>query len=263
MLQFGASVLLVTATAVVYRQMGFMTSRKLGYDKEHVISVWVYNNNEELRRTPEVAKRRFLQHPGVLQATVMMGDITNATLVTVRPEGFAQDVEMHTLSGDEDALAVYGLTLVAGRNIERPGEYLLNETAVQRLGWADPIGKQVQATSHDMPAGAVVGVVKDFHFESFRQPVKPLFLSFCPFPQTLALRLSPVDLPATMAFLEEAYEELVGQAFWYRFLDESVDALYAAEARAGRILLVFGLLALGAACLGLVGLAAFAAEQRT
>ena len=261
--QFAASVLLIIGTAVVYLQVEYMTGQRLGFDKEHVVSLWVYNNNNELRRHPETAKREFLRHPGVLKATVVMGGIPEPSLTVMRPQGWAEDVEMLTISGDEDLLAVYGIQLAAGRNIERPGEYLLNEAAVTRLGWTDPVGKQMTWISEEMPEGAVVGVVKDFHFESFKEPIKPLFLSFCPFPQTLAMRLSPDNLAETMAFLKDSYDRLVGQNFWYRFLDDRVDALYREEQRVAKMLLVFGGLALVVACLGLLGLAAFAAELRT
>ena len=261
--QFAASTLLVTGTAVVYTQVDSMSNRDLGFSKEHVLSLWVYNRNAALRPIADAVKREFLQHPGILSATVLLGRITAPYFATVRPEGTPKDVGMHTISGDEDVLSVYGLELAAGRNIARPGEYLLNESAVESLGWANPIGKEMGWIGEDMPRGPVVGVVKDFHFQSLHEPIRPLFISFCPFPQTLTMRLNSENLAATMSFLKERYEERVGQAFGYRFLDTRIGDLYRNEQRTGQTLLVFGGLALFVACLGLFGLAAFAAEQRT
>lgn len=261
--QFAVSTLLIICTAAVYYQVDYMSNQRLGFDKDQVISLWVYNKNSRLRSVAETVKNDFLQHPGVLKATVLLGVIPNPYLATVRPQGKAENMQMYTISGDEDMLDVYGIELVAGRNIARPGEFLLNETAVKRLGWADPIGKEMQWIGEDVPRGPVVGVVKDFHFQSYHEPIKPFFVSFCPFPQTLTLRLRPENLKATMEFLEEKYERWVGQSFWYQFLDDRIDTLYRAEKRVGQALSIFGTLALFVACLGLFGLAAFAAELRT
>jgi len=261
--QFAVSALLVICTAAVYYQVDYMSNQRLGFDKEQVISLWVYNKNSQLRSTAETVKSDFLQYPGVLKATVLLGDIPNPYLATVRPQGQAEDMQMYTISGDEDMLDVYGIELVAGRNIARPGEFLLNETAVTRLGWADPIGKEIQWIGEDIPKGPVVGMIRDFHFQSYHEPIKPFFVSFCPFPQTLTLRLRPGNLRETMAFLEEKYEEWVGQSFWYQFLDDRIDTLYRTEKRIAQALSIFGALALFVACLGLFGLAAFAAELRT
>ncbi len=261
--QFAVSVLLIICTVAVYYQVDYMSNQKLGFDKEQVISLWIYNKNSRLRSVAETVKNDFLQHPGVLKATVLLGSIPDSYLATIRPQGQAEDVQMYTISGDEDALDVYGIELVAGRNIARPGEFLLNEAAVQRLGWADPIGKELQWIGEEVPSGPVVGVVKNFHFQSFREPIKPFFIAFCPFPQTLTLRLRPENLGETMKFLEEKYREWVGQDIYYRFLDDRIDTLYSNEKRMGRTLSIFGVLALFVACLGLFGLTAFAAELRT
>ena len=261
--QFGISAILILSTIVVYSQTDFMSNQDLGFDKEHVVNLTVYNNNSQLRPIAETVKNEFLQHPGVLKATVVMSGIPNPTRFAIRPQGKAEDVQMYTISGDEDLLDVYKIELISGRNITRPGEFLLNESAVKWLGWTDPIDKEIQWVTEDAPAGPVVGVVKDFHFQSFHEPIKPLFMAFCPFPQSLALKLSPENLRETMMFLEEKYEERVGQTFSYRFLDNRIDALYKAEQETGKVLSVFGALALFVACLGLFGLATFAAEMRT
>ncbi|MBT4497588.1 MAG: FtsX-like permease family protein [Gemmatimonadetes bacterium] len=264
--QFAVSTLLLVCTGVVYYQVDYMSNHELGFDKEHVVTMGPYNKNPQLRSVAEVVKSEFLQHPGVLKGTIETGDIPGGYLVGVRPEGYPEDVQMYNVGGDGDFLDVYGIELVAGRNIAGSREFLLNEAAVARLGWDDPLGKEIAwkpaETSREI-RGRVVGVMRDFHFHSFREKIGPAFMVYAPFPQFLTLRLRPDNLVETMEFLRERYEERVGQGFYYWFLDDSIDNLYRVEQRAGRILFTFAGLAIFVACLGVVGLASFAAQRRT
>jgi len=258
--QFAVSAFVLIGTAVVYAQVDYMVHPATGSDRDHVVSLLVQNLRSELIAAPKAVKEEFLQHPGVRQATILMSAIGDEEffLKEVTAEGQREAVSMYTLSGDDDLLGVYGIELIAGRNIARPGEYLLNETAVALLGWQDPIGKELIWKE----PGPVVGVVKDFHYQSLRERIRPLFVTFCPWPSYLVLRLSREDLPETLAFLRAKYEERVGEKFAYRFLDDQLAFQYRGESSFGRVLSVFGIVAVSVACLGLFGLAASTAEAR-
>jgi putative ABC transport system permease protein len=162
---------------------------------------------------------------------------------------------------DEAFLEVFKVELAAGRNF-LPGDTnaaLINETFARTAGWKEPLGKELDF----MEKTPVIGVVKDFHFETFHRPLSPLAL----FPEAgnmLAVRTRPGDLPKTIAALERAFKATTTTQPWdFSFFDQEYDALYKKERRAGRVFGAFAALAVFIAVLGLLGLAAYAAERRT
>ncbi len=159
---------------------------------------------------------------------------------------------------DESFLEVFKVELAAGRNLA-PGEenvVLINEEFARTAGWRDPIGKELNKAR-------VVGVVKDFHFQTFHTPIEPMVL----IPMSgnmLAVRTRPGDVPAAIARLRQVFEANVRSQPWdFSFFDDEYGALYRKEQRAGQIFGAFAGLAVLIACLGLLGLAAFAVERRT
>ena len=185
---------------------------------------------------------------------------------------------MVTLEADYNFLKTLGVSLVAGRYFSKayPGDeaesFVINEAAARALGWENPLGKRLDRY---MPAGergfdvqkrgVVVGVVQDFHFKSLHHPIEPLVMTLWPaMYNTLSVKISPEDIPETLAALEKRWGMLAGERpFEYRFLDQQFDALYRFEAQAGQLFGAFAVLAVLIACLGLFGLASFTAEQRT
>jgi len=288
--QFAISVALAVATAVVYTQLQYLRKRDLGFDREAVVELPIFRSARdsglwgpagvELFRQYNTVKEAFLQHPRVVGATAtrfLLGRYA-ATQPFVA-EGTAQDEwHMHMLGVDEDFLDFYGMEIVAGTGFSRSlaplgimergqrglgEEYILNETAVKRLGWTDPVGKRFWW--QPLGKGTVVGVVGDFHFLSLREQLLPLVLT----PQFnamkyLQLRIVSGNLEETLGFLEETWKSFVpNRPFEFAFLDGRLDRLYRAEAQQGQLFGGFACLAIFVACLGLFGLTAFAAEQRT
>jgi putative ABC transport system permease protein len=172
---------------------------------------------------------------------------------------------------DTDFVDVYGMDLVAGRppgaetTADSLAAYVLNETAVREAGYPSPeavLGRQASFWGFD---GEVVGVVRDFHTSGLQAPVEPLALVAADFYHSvLTLRVNTTDLPATLADLDAIWGEIVSaRPFDYAFLDEAFGAQYEAERRFGRLFGALAGLAIALACLGLFGLAAHAAAQRT
>ena len=143
---------------------------------------------------------------------------------------------------------------------------MINEAAVKWLGWEDaPLNKRIRLGN--FKDGQVIGVMKDFHVRSLHSGIEPMMLQLAPGPDPyhyLAVRIAPDDVAGTMGFLEGNWREIYpDDSFTYSFLDDDFDSLYQNEARQGRIFRSFSLLAVFIACLGLLGLASFTAEQRT
>lgn len=263
--QFVISIVLMICTSAVYEQLNFMGRKNLGFDQAELVRLGVYSQNSMLKRNPESVKETFSQHAGILRASnIFAWGIQEPKTQTVRPGGLPENERpMYFLGGDTDMLAVYGLELVAGRNFRaRTGEFLLNETAVKQLGWSDPIGREF-AWVEGGNRGPVVGVVKDFHFQSLHEKIQPILIGNATALQ-LVLKIHPENVSETMQFLKEKWHEKVPDApFMFRFLDQEIDRGYRAEQRVGQLSLIFSSLAIFVACLGLFGLAAYTAEQRT
>ena len=263
--QFAATVILVVCTAVVYGQTDYMKSRDLGLDQEHVVVMPIGFADLSLPERYEAVKARFAEHPNVLAVTAPWGFPGMwEQHFTVRPEGEDEDWRMLVQGIDNDFLETLGIELVAGRNadVRRKGqpEFLLNETAVRRLGWDDPVGRTIEWLNQE---GVVVGVVADYHSRSMHSMIEPILLADW-LHLVIAVRMAPRDVPETMAFLEETWHHFVPhRPFEARFLDEAYDSAYWSEERQGRSFATLSGLAIFIACLGLLGLTAFTCQQRT
>jgi putative ABC transport system permease protein len=171
---------------------------------------------------------------------------------------------------DQDFLDVYGITLLYGRNFSekyaREGEesVIINETAARQLGWKEPLGK----TYRDRwfaKNGRVVGVIKDFHFQSLHQTIEPLTFLYDPVRHSyLSLKLNPTNLKSTIASIRNIIESYKPDfPFTYYFLDDSFNNMYREDKKLGTLFGGFSLLAVFISCLGLFGLASFTVENRT
>jgi putative ABC transport system permease protein len=191
------------------------------------------------------------------------------------PEGFSLDEMqyMGQLYIDHEFIPTMGIELAAGRNFSADLQTdfeqscIINETAAKKFGWDDPVGKKIgeMRRSGKMVEKTVIGVVKDFHFESLHKQISPLYIGYTSHAiNSLSVRITSENIPKTLAFMREKIGHFdPHRPFEYAFLDDSFDAQYRAEERLGRIFSYFAILAIFIACLGLFGLASFTAEQRT
>ncbi len=183
-----------------------------------------------------------------------------------RAEGMDEAIQLPTFLVDLDFVDTYDLQVVDGRNLsdqltsDSTQALLINEQAARHFGFEDAVGKRIEFGQQ----ATVVGVVKDFQFQSLHRPVEPLVLAPFPFYRFLAIKLRPQRVPETLASIEEVWSQFAPERpFEYSFLDETIDEQYKAEAGLGRIFGYFSGLAVLIACLGLFGLASFTAERRT
>ena len=269
--QFAASVVLIAGTLVVHQQLRYVQEARLGFVKDHVITVPV--QDAEVRQSYAALREAWLQ-----DAAVQAVGATSSAYPgrehsdghTVRRPNAPDGAALTLLRNWTDAayLETLGIDLAAGRGFsDNPAAdsqaVLLNEAAVRALGWTTP-----QATLHQdlLLNGSpvqVVGVTRDFHFNSLHHRIEPLILTPDAWPTNVLVRLDADRLAETLTRLQATWDGFTEQPFTYTFLDDQIDALYRTDRQWGRVLGAASLLAIFVACLGLFGLAAFTAEQRT
>lgn len=277
--QFGISIVLIVSTAVVYNQLDFVRNKKLGFDKDQVIVV--SSSDQEVQAKYDVLYEQFLQSPhiaNVSAANVVPGKSSLATPVLKVGGSNDEKWEMSTLPIDPDFVETLGIKLAAGRNYDRDitsdtlEAFLLNEAAVGQFGWQSPeeaIGKQIEWLGLGTGLrGTVIGVVEDYHFASLHAPIAPALMvpgNLWPMGTNfIMVRSRTSDLSNALAYLKDTWQQVIpDRPFQYTFLDEDFGALYQSEEKLGKIFIIFATLAILIACLGLFGLSAFAAEQRT
>lgn len=280
-LQFAISIALIVGTTIVDRQLGFMQERHLSLEGAQVAILHL--SSEEASRRSEQIKQRIERHSAVERATVTTAQPWNFGISLVQdPSEFSSQAETdrETLTFrpgrvDTDFVETVGLNLVAGRDFspERASDetraYILNETAVEQMGWTveEAIGRPFKVGA-DAPDGEVIGVVEDFPTQSMRQPIDPIALTMTAHgwatPEMVLARTSPDGSTEIVDVIESALTEFApGAPFRYSFLDQEYEDLYRAEIRLRQLSGVFAGIAILLACLGLFGLAAYAAGSRT
>jgi putative ABC transport system permease protein len=266
--QFALSVVFLVATFTIFSQLNFMREKKLGFDKEQMINIPLLSR--EARERWALLKPEFLRLPGVRNVSASSfkpGGVLWYQNYWYEGLGESQFPMIRWIPVDHDFLKTFGIKLMVGRDFseEIPSDlktaYILNESAVQELGWNAPLGKAFKIVDK----GTVIGVIEDFHFESLHKKIEPMAL--CLYPEDynfLSVRIRPGRLPALLDDLKRKWQELIpAQDFEYSFLDEDLDRLYKPEMRLGKTFAVVAGLAVLVACLGLFGLAAFTSEERT
>jgi putative ABC transport system permease protein len=267
--QFVVSIVLLVGTAVVYQQLRFIQSRNLGYNKENLLYLPLRG---PIADNIEAFRAELNRHPSTTGHTFVSELPTNITHATGGVEWQGKDPDHHPnfypMAVDEDFLAVFEAELLVGRGFSREfgadsSSYLVNEKALEVFGFGveEAVGKPL--TFWGRP-GTIIGVVQDFNFKPIHQPVEPLVLRLYSGSGYLVVRPQPGLTEAAIADLGQIWQKLnPAYPFTYDFLDQDLSRLYQAEQRMSVIFNAFAGLAIFISCLGLYGLAAFTAEQRT
>ncbi|HBK88458.1 MAG: FtsX-like permease family protein [Cyclobacteriaceae bacterium] len=265
--QFAVSTFLIIATLVVYQQLSYMQSRNLGLDKEHVLAVSAARRLDKNRDAFKVAVDAL---PGVVKSSYSTSSFPGVDNITVfRQEGLDVDHLVAKYEADFDHLDVLKLELKQGRWFSRDFKTdttacVINEAAVREFGLEDPLSEEL--TDFNGPVAIpvrIVGVVKDFNFESLKSKVRPLVIRLTERASNLQIRYEG-DVQAVVAGVEQQWKNLApGEPLDYTFMDQDFDELFRSEMRLKNIFTVFSSLAIFIACLGLFALAAFTTEQRT
>jgi len=273
--QFGISIFLLVGTAVIYRQLSYIHSRALGFNREQVLIV---DNTWHLGNDVRAFKEKLLKLPGVEGAT-MTGFLPtsynrNDDAIFLSPDlDTKKAISMQTWQIDENYIPVLGMTMAAGRNFSKEfptdsNAAIVNEAAVRLMQGADPMRQELyrleDINTKKLDKYHIVGVVKDFNFNSLREVVTPMVLFLHEDRGQIALRVSPENVHRLVGQIGEIWRQMApSQPFSFLFMDDAFNNIYRTEQRMGGISLSFSLLAIFIACLGLFGLAAYAAEQRT
>jgi len=283
--QFSISIILIVGTGVVYQQLHYIQNKRLGFNMDQIVAIPIFLTDQEttaanaakLAHRYQTIKQAFLAHPNAIEATAYRwwmgwgGGITR----TVRPQDHEHtEWRMPILEVDEDYIDVFQIELLQGRNFDpiafptdTTHAYIVNEAAVNAFGWKDPIGKTfawVNLEGKDRE-GKIVGVVKDFHYSPLREKIGPAALT-CRSWQfyNLAIRTKAENMDETIAFFKKTWKQFVpeDQPFEHFLWDQQMEDMYAQERRVQALTQFSASMAILLACMGLFGLASFAAEER-
>lgn len=272
--QFVVSIGLIVATMIVYRQLHYMQDMRLGYDKDQVLYI---QDASLLDKNQEAFRQELLRDKRVAGASLSWcvpgSGSMGGTEIYPKVEGAndaKNEIHANIYSIDYDYVGTLGLQIVKGRNFSRDfptdtaNGVLINETAVNDLGWThtDPLGRTIVRSGRK--EYTVVGVVKDFHYLSAKQKIAPLMMLLGNNAGGIVVKVNTADVSGFLAETRQRWAAFNPKGpFSYYFLDERFSHLYVAEQRTGRLFTAFTFVAIFIAALGLFGLAAYMAEQRT
>jgi putative ABC transport system permease protein len=272
--QFGASIVLIIGTIIIFRQLNFIQTKNLGFNKDQVL---IINDAYALDQKTQAFKNEMLQVPGVVSGTFsgflpVTNSSRNDNTFSTQPIMDAKNgLNMQVWRVDYDYLSTMGMQIAKGRAFSKDfgsdsTAVLLNESAAKIIGYEDPVGKKIYTFGDDrnLITHEIIGVVKNFHFETLRQNIGPLCFKLGRSTGLASFKVQADKIPTILKQAEANWKTMApGMPFSHRFLDESFDEMYRTERRVSSIALTFAILAVFVACLGLFGLASFISEQRT
>ncbi|WP_460474830.1 ABC transporter permease [Emticicia fontis] len=283
--QFSLSIIMIIATAIVYMQMKYVDTKDMGFKKDQLVIVDI--NSGKVRRGAETIRREFAKLSQVKDVSVssrVPGEWKNLAKVRVKNENVTslEGKDMYFLGIDDQFLKTYDIQLLKGRNFSNTGTadstaVIINESAAKQLGITQASNQIVEIPSVDFGGSIekldasfnvrVVGIVKDFNFQSLHQAVSPMVLGFRNNPiqniDYFSSRVTTENINETLKQMDNILHSIDPQhLFEYHFLDEQWDLFYQQDQIQQTIFLIVAILTILIACLGLFGLATYAAEQR-
>ncbi|MBO3699353.1 ABC transporter permease [Roseivirga sp. E12] len=270
--QFSISVILIISTVVVFQQLNFIQNKNLGYDKDQMM---ILNVSSQIGSDYETFKNELLNISGVKStggsSRVPSGQLLDSqgAMAEVDGEMTATQIVIKVLSVDPDFIPNYQMEMAGGRNFSKDfatdsASFVLNERSVQVIGWEnaqDAVGKNMVYAG---VRGKVIGVVKDFHFESLQSEIVPIILVNRPNSmRALSIKIEGSGLRETVEKVEALYAKFSPDTpIAYNFLDDRFANVYQSETQRSQLFTIFSGLAIFLACLGLFGLASFTVAQR-
>jgi len=276
-LQFSISIILIITTIIVFQQLNYLHNASLGYDKDHIVTLPYY---AQLNDQYESFRNTLLRNSNIKDVGLSSRIPTGRLLDDMGASAPGQDsmvpvkAEIRYVVTDYDFIPTYGIKMVAGRNFSRDygtdtSNFVLNQSAVKAVGWNSPqeaVGKNFK---YGFLTGHIIGVMKDFNFESLHQEIKPMIFIMPPsaakngYYNAISVKLGGNNISSALAVLKDTWQKYVPDLpYQYNFLDEQYAKLYQAEQRQQTIFTIFACIAIFIACLGLFGLSAFAIAQR-
>lgn len=273
--QFVTSLVLIIGTIIIYQQLDYIQTKNLGFVKDKVLIV---NNTNTLGTRAGAFKDEISQLTGITNASfagylpIDNSSRSDNSYYLDATMDAKNSLNMQTWQVDDSYLPTIGLELKEGRNFSKDfgtdsSKVIINETAVKLLGYTNPIGQKFY-TVGDKPGGVksyeVIGVIKNFHYESLRKTVGPLFLVLGDSKSETAFKINTGNVKGLIKQIETKWAQFAPEIpFSFKFMDDAFDDMYRAEQRVGKVMLIFAALTIIIACLGLFGLVTYIAEQRT
>lgn len=266
--QFSFSIILITSTIIIGRQLKYVRDKNLGYDKENVLAITM---RPDINDHYEAIKARLLKQPGVLGVTAAGRDIMNNYGSKTGDADWdgktaAQSAFLlNQLPVERDLFSVMKLKLVVGKGFSgTPADssnFILNQTAIAEMGIKDPVGKRLTYNGQN---GTIAGVVKDFYFQNMHTKIEPCILFYHPgWRRILYIKTTAKDASGTVAALENIWKQYnPAYPFKYSFMDENFSNMYKADEQVGKLFNCFAIITIVISCLGLLGLVTYTAETR-
>ncbi|TWR26057.1 FtsX-like permease family protein [Mucilaginibacter achroorhodeus] len=277
--QFVVTIVLIVGSCVIYQQLNYFQNKDLGFNKAQTLTFHI--NNREVRGRIDALKQALLQNPHIEAVAVAGNPIGNNNIgggdFNLGPDGKpnADSKIVQNLQIDEDFIPAMQIRMAAGRNFSKNitsdvnDAIIVNETLVKELGWKNPIGRKVRTGLDDkgnVLVRTVVGVVKDFNTYSLQHKIAPIVMEMpaeAKDKDNFYVRIAKGDVKASLNYITATYSGFdLENKPEFHFLDQNFAAQYQTEQKQGTILLIFTILAISIACLGLFGLVTFTAGQR-
>jgi len=267
--QFVVSIFLLVGTVVVYNQLNFIRNRDLGFDKENLMYIPMRG---ELWNKQQALKAELKENPLTANFTIVNDVPTNLTSGTVDVDWKGKDpnsqVVFPSIYVQDNFIEVFKMKILRGRSFTPEfkadsNNFVVNEKALQAMGM-DLDHAVGSSLSFSGTTGQIIGVVKDFNFKPIQQPIEPLVLACNRWGGMVVVRTNAGSTESTIKALDKIYTKLnPAYPFTFSFVDQDIDSLYKGEQKLGSLFKIFAALAIFISCLGLYGLSAFMAEQRT
>lgn len=273
---------LLSGSILIIRQLDYLQSRPLGFNRDHVINIPLYsqNLNSHFQQTDSTFNQRLQTlrdlietQSGILHTTLSQGTPGNGAIYRgTIPEGFTAEENLFVanMSVDYDFLSVYGMEIIAGRSFSRDygtdvkEAFIVNESAVKEFNWGTPEEALGKTINREGKIGKVIGVVKDFNFTALTTPISGLVASLDPNQyNTLSIKFENANVETTIKTIEKEWNNLFPEkAFQYSFLTEQLNQQYANFQNFGKIIQSFSGIAILISCLGVYGLVLFIVQRK-
>jgi putative ABC transport system permease protein len=264
--QFAVAIVLIISSITISRQIRYMRTGDVGFDRENIIICQLTKNTREKF---DVLKQNLLRNADIVSIATSSGKwLSEQFHISFTDEINGSEKTFYAMAVDPDFINTIGLKIIKGRDFSRELEtdkyrsVIINETAAKNFGLDEPLGLEIKM--FDFKA-RVIGVVKDFHNESFQQQLNSLVLWDVPaYCNNLSIRITGNNVTETITYINNLWEELSPDIpFQYNFLDEKYDTLYKEEDKFGLVIKYFSIIAIMIACLGLFGVVSFSSAIRT
>jgi len=269
--QLGVSVILIVIAMTIQKQLNFIKTKNIGYNRENVVALRMWN--EELRKNQQEIKKELLNNPYISAAAVantLPLSMTERNNISVETET-GEKVELPLVTTyfiDEEYLDLFDMQITAGRNFSLDFSYnidnqvIINETTVHMAGLTDPVGKKIKKWGQELE---IIGVVKDFHFTSLKRSIEPLMFSYNPaLSKMFLIKVSDYNIGHTMQYIDSTFRRFDSNfTFDYSFMDDKYNSLYKNESNLGRIILSFSILTIIIVVIGMYGMISFVVRRKT